>query len=241
MNSNTNILCDGIQGVLNDKSSQFNDKIRGAGALFEDMKSLFQNTKTPGLDDINAALSGVGDAFNMINNGINFGKLGDMAICLGLSGVGFNLNGSLSTIPDWLGLSLNKWLNSFLTNTVGSAIANLINLSSSLSNMFPIADIDSLLSLIGCLEGKCNSSYLGNGLYNSGWEVEESLNSVGVDIGGRSDFRLIDNDWNPSTVNGLNNLSSSYNAAQNLLIKAQDYDPELYNIVYKLIQDNNYY
>lgn len=241
MSSDYNILCNGIQSVLNDKSDNLNNRIRGASALFDDMRNLAQGIQTPGLNDINGAISGLGDAFNTINNGISFGKLGDMAVCLGLSGVGFNLNGSLSTIPDWLGGSLNKWLKSILDNTVGSAISNLIQLSSALSNMVPLADIDAMLSLIGCLEGKCNSSYLSGGLYNSGWEVEDSLNKVGLDINGRSDFKLIDNDWNPAAVSGLNNLSSAFNANQNLLAKAQDYDPELYNIGYKLIEDNMYY
>ena len=239
--SDTNILCDGIQQTLSDQISSFTSGLNGASALFEDMTNFARDFETPLLSDLNGAISGLGNAFNMINNGLSFGSLGDMAICLGLSGVGFNLNGSLSTIPDWLGLSLNNWLTSILDNTVGAGISGLIQAGSSLSNIFNTSDIDHLMSLIGCLEGRCAPSYLSGGLYENTWQVEESLNSVGLNLNGVADYTLIESDWNPDTVQQLSNLTNSYNATQSLLLTSQGYDSSNYENVQRMLSNNRTY
>lgn len=241
MSKKKNILCDGIGGVLNQKLGSFNAKIGGASALFEDMTNFAKDIQLPSIKDINNGIDALNDAFGKINSGIKLGKLGDMAICLGLAGVGFKLDGRLSRIPDWLGGSLQGWLKGLLNKTIGGSVGIMIDMGSNLSNIFNVGEIDNLLSLLGCLEGQCAPSYMNKLSHRNGWQVEESLNKSGLNLSGRSDYKLIDNDWDPNTANKLNQLTKTYNNTNNLLLQSQGYRPDIYHDGMRVIKNNRYW
>lgn len=236
----SNILCDGMIGSLNKELSSLNNAVNAASNLFNNMGYILGTLTLPGASALDQASAALTQAANSMINGINLGPLGNVAKCVGLSGVGWNLNGTLNIIPDWLFNGLSNYLQSLLNNTLGNTMGAVMGMANNLIGMFNLSTIDKILQLIGCLDGQCSSTYSSS--YPSQMSIEERLGGVGLDLNKNVDFQSM----SPNTISSdysssLNDLAQSNYAVNNLLLTNAGYDSSDYYLNQQILSANTPY